>query len=356
MSENKRIIKTAIIGFGYMGRYHLEKIRRISDAEVVAACDVAQEKRRQAECEGLRFYALLEELLQEKDIELVVICTPNEHHAGIAKAALQKGKHVLCEKPAVLNTRELLEIQDAAGKAGCIFTVHHNRRWDDDYMAVKQIIQTGVIGCAVAIESRVLGERGVVYGWRADPACGGGMLYDWGPHLIDQILQIYSDNKVVGVFARLQSVLTPAVDDFAQINLFLDNNVCANLQIGTMALQKLPRWYIYGDRGTMKLDGFSNKEGGIARIKGEVKGFESVLGQKSQGPSRTMAPLEKENLEELALPDVEGDPLAYHRNLIQSVRGEAEPFVTPGQILRETKLIDAIFQSAKERRYLEVAI
>ena len=182
------------------------------------------------------------------------------------------------------------------------------------------------------------------------------MLYDWGPHLIDQVLNLFPENKVEYVEAQLLSVLTPAVDDFVMLSLYFDNGVRANIQIGTMALQKMPRWFVYGDRGSMKLDDFTGEVGGIARIKGTVKGFDSVLGKKNLGPSRTMAPLEPENLEVLKIETEGTDLMAYHKNIVDAVLGKAEPFVGEKDILRETNIIDAAFKASREKRILKVNI
>ncbi len=342
------MVKIGILGFGYMGHFHYEKFKQTEEASVTAVFDTEAERLAEAKSLGLKTVDSLEEFLDIGDMDLVVISTPNQFHAAYAEKSLRAGKHVLCEKPAVLNGQELKEVLAVSKETGRFFTVHHNRRWDRDYLTLKRAINNGVIGRTVMIESRVLGERGVVFGWRGDPDCGGGMLYDWGPHLIDQILNLFPENRVEYVEAQLLSVLTPAVDDFVMLSLYFDNGIRANIQIGTMALQKLPRWFVYGDRGSIKLDDFSGESGGIARIKGNTKGFDSVLGKKNLGPSRTMAPLEPENLEVLEIEPEDGDALAYHRNIVDAVSGKAELFVRERDILRVTEIIDAAFRASRE--------
>lgn len=349
------MVKTGIIGYGYMGHFHLEKIKGVPQAEVTGVFDTDQEKLKQAESDGLRSFAALEDFLRS-DMELVIIATPNQWHARYAIAAMQAGKHVMCEKPAVMTVKEMEQVMQCARETGKIFTVHQQRRWDPDFRIVCDVVRSGNIGNVTTIESRVLGERGVCFGWRADPASGGGMLYDWGAHLIDQILQLYPDEKVNSIYARIRSVLTPAVDDFFELVMLLGNGVCAKISVGTFALQKLPRWFVFGDRGTMKLDDFTGRSGGIARIKGEVKGFESVADQPGPGPSRTMAPLRADQTEPLDMPAVNHREMAYWENLIRAVRGLEEPYVTPEQILRQIRIIEAAFDSAKRNEVLKVSI
>ena len=348
-------VYAGIIGFGYMGHFHLRKSREIDGIQVVAAYDIQEEKLNDARAEGLRAYDQLDAFLNDPQLSLVFICTPNNVHAELSIACLNAGKHVMCEKPVTMNSAELEQVIAAAEKNQRIFTVHQNRRWDVDYRMVRQVVDSGVIGNVTSIQSRVYGQRGVCFGWRADPVAGGGMLYDWGIHLIDQFLGMFHGHKVTSVYARLQSILTPAVDDSFELQLIFDNGVCAKVQVGTFCLQELPRWFVYGDRGSLKIDDFSGKTGGMARIKGQVQGFDSVFG-KNLGPSRTMAPLKPEYLETLPLPKVEENPYEYHRNLIAAVRGEEKPYVSFQDMRRDMKIVDLAFESSRKNEVLKVEI
>ncbi len=349
------MIKVGIIGFGYMGHFHLNKIKHFDQVKVVGVFDTDKEKLKEAEENQLEIYRTLEDFLKT-DIDLAVIAIPNQWHEMYAVACLRAGKNVMCEKPAALSVQEVEHIKKCCDETGRFFTVHQQRRWDADYRAVCEVIRSGEIGNVTTIESRVLGERGVCFGWRADPESGGGMLYDWGVHLIDQILQLYDTETVVSVYARVFSVLTPAVDDFFEIILMLSNGVCAKIAVGTFALQKLPRWFVFADRGTMKLDDFSAKTGGIARIKKEVRGFESVVGQKALGPSRTMAPLQPEFIENSHIPAQEDMEFEFWNNLIQAAEGKAGLHVTTDQIMRQMRVVEAAFASAEKNEVIKTNI
>ena len=339
-------IRAGIIGFGYMGHFHLKRTRELGE-EVVAVFDIDEEKRREAEAEGMMAYDTLEAFLADDRIDLVYICTPNNVHAELSIAALDAGMNVMCEKPVTMNSRELEACIQAAERNHKIFVSHQNRRWDIDYLKVKKVVDSGDIGRITTIISRVYGQRGVCFGWRADPVQGGGMLYDWGIHLIDQMLCMFRGHKVVGIYADLKSILTPAVDDTFELDMRFDDETEAIIQVGTFSLQDLPRWFIYGDRGTMKLEDFSGVEGGMARIRENVSGFDSVFGKHDIGPSRTMAPLQPEYIEKLDIPDVDTDPTEYHKNLFAAVEGKAVPIVTWDEMRRDMKVIDAAFESAK---------
>lgn len=349
-------IKVGIIGFGYMGHFHWNKIRMLDGAELIAVFDISEEKLTEAKNEGIIAYRTLETFLANTEIDLVVICTPNNFHKDYAVASMEAGKDVLCEKPATMNVKEMEIIAEISNKTGKIFTVHQNRRWDVDYKVVRNIIENGTIGNITTIESKVMGQRGVCYGWRALPEAGGGMLFDWGVHLIDQMLQLYKNEKVCSVYARIFSVLTPAVDDFFEVDMHFTNGVCARVSVGTFALQKVPRWFIYGDRGTLELDDFTGEHGGIARIKGQVKGFDSVVGKKGLGPSRTMAPLAPENLEVLELPQEIEEPLTFWKNIVAVVERKEKPYVSMNEILRQMKLVELAFESSERNEVMKCLV
>jgi len=260
---------------------------------------------------------------------------------------MKSGKNVLCEKPATMSVKEIEDVIVVSKETGKFFTVHQQRRFDEDYRALCDVIRSGKIGNVTTVESKVLGERGVCFGWRGDPEAGGGMLYDWGVHLIDQMLQLYPDEKVISVYARIMSILTPAVDDSFEINMILTNGVCIKVTVTTFALEKLPRWFVFGDRGTLRIDDIMSTNGRARRIKGDVKGFDSVVGKKNLGPSRTMAPLKPEFLEDIEIPAQEDMSMEYWNNLIDALQGNARLHVTTDQILRQMKIVEASFKSAE---------
>lgn len=349
------MINIGIIGFGYMGRFHQEKISCFHNAVLAGVFDTDEDKLANAQREGIHIYRTLDAFLLS-NVDLVIIATPNQWHAPYAIAAMRAGKHVMCEKPAAMTVKQIEQIMCCSKETGKFFTVHQQRRWDVDFRAVCDVVRSKQIGKVTTIESRVFGERGVCFGWRADPKSGGGMLYDWGVHLIDQILMLYNEEKVTSVYARILSVLTPEVDDFFEIAMTFENGICAKVSVATFVLQKLPRWFVFGDRGTMRLDDFSGDKGGIARIKGEVKGFESVAEHKEMGPSRTMTPLNPQQIERIDLPKEEDMSLEYWDNLIKAAEGSAKPYVTMGQVLRQMKILEAAFQSASANEVIKTFI
>ena len=349
------MIKVGIIGFGYMGHFHYEKMSHFEDVEAVAVFDNNSEKLSEAKECGMRIYDSLDAFLSE-DLDLVVIATPNQWHAPYSIASMRAGKNVLCEKPATMSVKEIEDVIAVSKETGKFFTVHQQRRFDKDYRALCDVINSGEIGNVTTIESKVLGERGVCFGWRGDPESGGGMLYDWGVHLIDQMLELYPGEKVVSVYARIMSILTPAVDDSFEINMMFSNGVCAKVTVTTFALEKLPRWYVFGDRGTLRIENIMSEEGRARRIKGDVKGFDSVVGKKNLGPSRTMAPLKPEFIEEINIPEQKDMTMEYWENLVGTIKGNNELHVKMEEILRQMKIVEASFKSAENNEVIKTSI
>ena len=350
-------LRIGIIGFGYMGHFHYNKIMECNRGDVVAICDC--DKKRLEEGKNLDFRCYHDTDVKsflDEELDLVVIATPNQFHAPYSIMAMEAGCNVMCEKPVTMNLEEMEQIIYTSLTTGKLFTVHQQRRFDIDYLIVKDVVNSMKIGNIHTIESRIMGERGVCFGWRADPESGGGMLYDWGVHLIDQILNLFPDATVESVYARLCSILTPAVDDYFELKLELSNKVVVNIMVCTFALQKLPRWFVFGDRGTMKLDSTGGSTGGIGRIKQKVKGFESVIGKRGLGPSRTMAPLEPEYLETLQLPEKKEEPLKYWENLIAAVEGWEKPFVSLKDLKRQMEVVATAFESAQNNAIIKVHI
>ena len=250
-----------------------------------------------------------------------------------------------------MNAAEMQEILECQRATGQIFTVHHQRRHDCDFQVVSQVIASGKIGNVYdhripryGRERRLLRLARRIR--RAEAAC----LYDWGVHLIDQILQLFQGQTVEYVYARLMSILTPAVDDYFELTLGFCNNVCAKLLVCTFALEKLPRWFVFGDRGTLKLEDLPGNPAERPISRGEVTGFDSVLGKKNLGPSRTMAPLEPEFLERIELPKPVDETFGFWDNLLGALEGKNEAEVKPEEMLRIMEIVDAAFLSAKENR------
>ncbi len=191
--------KLAIIGFGGMGGWHFQNIRdKVKVITVKGVWDIRKKALDKAKEQGLYAYSGLGELLNDSEVDIVTVATPNDFHKQLVISCLEAGKNVVCEKPVALNANELTEMMDAAKRSGKLFSIRQNRRWNKDYRIIKKIVDSGTLGKPYFIESRVQGSRGAMHGWRGHKINGGGMLLDWGVHLIDQLMNMIDSPVVCG--------------------------------------------------------------------------------------------------------------------------------------------------------------
>ena len=347
----------AIIGFGGMAGYHHDNItKHFPELEITGIYDVRPEAVANAQKKGLKAYDSPDQIYADKSIELVLVATPNDMHKPYAIACLESGKNVISEKPVTLNSAELEAIIAVAEKVGKFFTVHQNRRWDKDFLIVKKIFADGILSNPYVIESRVQGSRGGMFGWRSWKQNGGGMVLDWGVHLIDQMLDFFPQ-KVIGVSAILHKVFAPEVDDNFTASFRFENglNYIVNVAMNSFIVQ--PRWHISAEDGTALIENWECT-GKIVKL-ADSKSLEwsEYIVYTAAGPTRSMAPRPKETTLELSLPtNVVGVWLDYYKNIVACLNGQASPIVKTEQALRVMKLIDLVFLSDEKKHGLECCI
>jgi scyllo-inositol 2-dehydrogenase (NADP+) len=338
--------KLGIIGYGGMGEWHHKNVRdRVDGLEVVAAFDVRPERLELAKENGLRAHTSLEDILADKEVTMITIATPNNFHKDLAISAMRAGKHVVCEKPVTMDAAELEEIIAVKKETGLTFAVHQNRRWDKDFRIVKAALEQNLIGKPFYIESRVQGSGGVLHGWRGAKVNGGGMLYDWGIHLIDQLMWLI-DSPVVELMADLKYVHHTECDDNFKLYMTFGNGLTAHVQVDTYCFIPLPRWQVHGDEATLVVKDWACN-GKIVRAKDDGTVWEESIVYTEAGPTRTMAPRRKETIQEDPLPTVQTDWSDYYKNILDVINNGAELIVKPEQSLRVMKVIDAAFESAR---------
>ena len=179
-----------VIGFGGQGGWHANHALNSDVVSLLGIYDIDEKKSELARQKGIHAYSSLDEAIADPKCDIVVVATPNDVHKDIVVKALLAGKNVVCEKPVAMSVDVLDEMLDAAKKSGKLFTVHQNRRWDVDFLAMKNIIAEGDIGEPIRIESRIHGSRGIPSDWRCHKQYGGGMILDWGVHLIDRCFSL----------------------------------------------------------------------------------------------------------------------------------------------------------------------
>jgi len=340
-------ITIGVIGLGRSGwELHAKPLHGLPGYRVGAVCDASAPRlARAAEEFGARPYAAPQALIEDRDVALVVVAVPGSLHASLAIAALESGKHVVVEKPMANTLAEADEMLAAARTSGRTLTVFHNRRWDPDYRMLKSLVERGELGGLLTIDSRVMsfGPEWPSYGvpdfnprWRTQAAYGGGFLADWGPHLVDQVLDLVGEwpTKVV---AELRSCLwSEEVDDFFNVRMAFPSGLLVTLEGSNNARIPLPRWFVVGSEATL--------------ISGSAFGHwtEMELRRGMDELTREVVPCYGEDANVSQEFDV-ADDLShfFYRDLAEALTGSREPAVSAERSRDVVAILDAARHSSE---------
>jgi len=196
----------------------------------------------------------------------------------------------------------------------------------------------------------VHGSRGVPGDWRNTKVHGGGMILDWGVHLLDQMLQLTGE-AVVSVFCYTTHVTNDEVDDGFKAVLTFESGWKATVDVGTSHFISLPRWYVCGENGTAIIRNWK-LDGEIVKVSDWEK-RDAVPVVTAAGLTKTMAPRTKETIQTYPLPHLQSDVRDFYRNVKAAARGEAEQLVTHAQMLRVMRLMEALLESAQRNETLQ---
>jgi scyllo-inositol 2-dehydrogenase (NADP+) len=348
MTRNKHGI--AIVGFGGMGSQHGKKISEVDRAELVGTFDIAEERQLVAKERGLHTYNSFEELLSDDKVEIVLIATPNDSHRDLAIQAFKAGKDVICEKPVTLNSEELQDILNHAKEYNRVFAVHQNRRWDEDYLVMKKLYDEKTIGDVFNVESRVHGSRGIPGDWRHQVEYGGGMMLDWGVHLIDRITLMIPE-KIKSIYCKLSYVLGNEVDDGFTLHLTFESGKTALIEVGTTNYISLPLWYMKGTSGTAMIKDWS-MEGKYTRVS-QADDHDATPIEAGAGLTKTMAPRINDTVEEFPIPRIDTDIRDFYHNVMDVMEGKAEQIVKNDEVMRVMKIMEAAFLSSELNKVVD---
>lgn len=356
-------MKIAIIGFGGMAGHHNKYIiPRLNDSnyeeklEIAGIYDISEERIEVAKSLGLHCFNNPEEIYNDKSIDIVLVTTPNDLHLPYVVNALKNGKHVICEKPLALNSDEVKEMYEEAKKSGKVFEVHQNRRWDNDYLTIKNIYEKKTIGEIYQIESRVMGSNGIPGAWRRVFSQGGGMMLDWGVHLIDQMLDMIP-YKITSIYSTYSYQAGEEVDDGFDLQVIFENDLLYRIVVDTNCYHELPRWQLYGKDGTATITNWKGNvvEGKISKVNlykdEKLEGIEA-----GNGFTKTMAKRRTETIDELPLEVIIGDKNSFYKNFMNAILKDEELIVKEEQVLRVFKVMETAYKSANTNEVIKEII
>ena len=253
-----RTIKAGIVGYGgafNMGKHHGLGINAQYGMQTIAVCDINPARTVAAKDElgeHVRTYQKMEQLIEDSEVDLIVMILPHDMHAGACIAACKAGKHVVTEKPFCITLDEADRMIAASDQTDKMLSCFHNRRWDGDFRQIIKLVRENVIGDIFHIDAALSGWNMPNNWWRADKAASGGVLYDWGAHYVDWLLNIMNKRiKYVSGHMQKRYWHNSTIEDFALAHVVFEDDTSATLEQGNLVAKARNGWRILGTMGAI---------------------------------------------------------------------------------------------------------
>lgn len=327
-------IKVAVVGYGgafNMGKHHLLEMQRAGmTPTAVVDLDAARLEVAAKDFPGIQTYSHIDELLEKSDVKLITIITPHNSHAPLALQCLKAGRNVVCEKPMTITVEECDGLISEATKNNLVISTYHNRHWDGCVLRAVEAIKAGEIGDVFRIEAHIGGYNKPGNWWRSQRSVSGGILYDWGVHILEYSLQIMDAeiSEVTG-FAKngFWAPHTEYGDDTNEDEGFVavrfKNNAWLTLSISSLDMNTKE-----GERGMIEVTGTTGTYimwGDRWRIKTQKDG-ETII-REGRNPS--------------------GQGEKFYQNIAAHLAGTEDLIITPEWARRPVQILDLAVQSAK---------
>jgi predicted dehydrogenase len=352
MSTN---IRTGIIGYGLSGRvFHAPFIDVVEGFELTKISTSDPEREALIE-ERYPITAVVPDgkgIIDDPEIDLVIVTSPNTDHFRWAREALLAGKHVVVEKPFTVDVKEAAELIEISKRQQKILTVYHNRRFTSDTKTVKKLLDSGLLGEIVDYEThfdRYLTEPRPRGAWREEPLPGSGIFYDLGSHLIDQALWFFGMPEAVTAEINAQRPWAKA-DDHFDVRLHYPT-FTATLKSGMICRIPGATYMLHGTNGSFVKYGLDVQE---ATLDGGAKPEGKDWGREPENIWGTINAEYKGVKIQGKLESEHGDYRDYFINLRDAINGKVPLAVKPEEALNVMRIIEIAFQSSREKRTITI--
>jgi scyllo-inositol 2-dehydrogenase (NADP+) len=343
------MVRVGLIGFGLAGQaFHAPVIRGVPGMEL--ACILERRgSNASARYPSVRVARNLIELLADETIQLCVVATPNDSHFELARACLLAGRNVVVDKPLTPTMAEAQELVRLAAERGRLITVYQDRRWDGAFHTVKEIVDSGTIGTIVEYEARFdrfrLEPKANAWRERADYP-GAGVLFDLGPHLIDQALVLFGEPQSIWASAFCQRA-TSQVDDAFDVCMEYPA-LRAMLRARIIAPTPGPHLLIHGTKGSFVKYGMDPQE---PRLRSENAPDGLDWGADwGEDPEEFWGTLSVAGQPSVRVKTQRGDYRGFYANVRDAIEKGAQLKVTPEQALRVMRALLLAHKSSREGR------
>ncbi len=337
MHESASDIRVAVVGYGgafNMGKKHLEECREAGmTPTAVVDLDASRLSVAEADFPGIETYTSVTAMLRKSPTNFVIVITPHNTHAPIAVQCLRAGRHVVVEKPFAVTTAECDRMIAAAKKNDVLLSTYHNRHWDGCILGALKKIRSGAVGEIVRIDAHMGGWAKPRNWWRSSRSISGGILFDWGVHLLEYSLQLI-DSEIVevsgfathGVWSGKTSWRDDVNEDEATAIVRFANGTFLSLRISAIETNTKPDWLeITGTAGTYLFD-HANWES----IRPKSK---SIVRERGANP--------------------ESEQWRFYRNIASHLVDGAELVITPEWARRPVHILDLAVRSASQGKTLK---
>lgn len=320
-------IRAAVIGFGLGGKvFHTAVIDAVPGLELATIVqrhgNTAAEAYPQA-----KIARSVEEMLEDKSIQLVAVTTPNATHYSLAKQILEEDRNVVIDKPMALTAEEARDLVKLSRSKKKLLAVYQNRRWDGDFLTLKKLIGQNSLGDIVSFESHFDRWRPELSpkAWKESQETGGGTLLDLGPHLVDQALSLFGLPEAVWADIRTERT-SSNVDDAFDLRLFYPKRTVW-LRSGCMTCMPGPRFLVHGTRGSYIKWGLDPQEDAL---KAGGKFSDAHWGEEPKDAWGTLTSDKQGNIVKETVPTEAGDYRGYYANVRDAILGKTS-LAVPGE-------------------------
>ncbi len=338
------VIHTGLIGFGASGRtFHAPVIHAVPGMRLAA---ILQRTGNDAAdlYPSVHLVRCVEDMLSIEEISLVVIATPNTSHYPLARQCLLAGRHVVVDKPFTTTLQEAEELIKLAQECKCLISVYQNSRWHGDYLTVRKLIASGILGQLARYEAHFDRFRPELRAgaWREQDRPGSGLLFDLGPHLMDQALLLFGTPRQLSGDVRKEREGAMADDAFDVVLHYGEFRVALGATM--LAAAPGPRFLLHGTRGSFTKYGVDPQAEALKL--GEIPGGDH-WGEESEMMWGKLSLTEQENIVTKQVTTEPGDYRRYYANVRDTILGQAVLDVTSQQALDVMRALELTLESSR---------
>ncbi|MEA2614816.1 MAG: hypothetical protein QOE72_599 [Chloroflexota bacterium] len=348
----ERALGVGLLGYGPlggMGHSHGLAVDATPGLALATVCDSVPARcaAARADFPAVRTVDTVAELAADPSVDIVVIATPPALHAELALGLLRAGKHVVCEKPLCLRAADADLLIETARSHGVVLTVNQNRRWDQDFTALRAAVEGGEVGEVFNVETFVGGFEHPCRAWHSDASLSGGAVYDWGSHHLDWILQLLPGMPETVATTGHKRVWHDVTNlDQVRVRLRWSDGREAQFLQSDVAAIRPPKFFVQGTAGTIA--GWYRP---LTTERVEIgRGYVSETAHHAEAPVELVLRRYRSGMgtTETRIPPAPERRFAFHRNLADHLQLGEPLAVTPESVRRVIAVLDAAHRSGEE--------